>query len=140
MPTELDLDALGIPERAVTLRFVRSSGPGGQNVNKLSTAVQLQVNLRACVLDETVLLRLRTLGGRRVSADGVLTIAAQRLRTQEQNRRDAFERLAQLVIEARKVPKTRRATRPTRASRRKRLEDKRQRGEKKQLRRADTHD
>lgn len=140
MPAELDLDALGIPARAVTLKFVRSSGPGGQNVNKLSTAVQLQVDLRACTFDEAMLRRLRTLAGRRVSADAVLTITAQRLRTQEQNKRDAFERLAALVSEARKVPKARRATKPTRASRLKRLEEKKQRGEKKQMRRIGAQD
>lgn len=137
---DTDPGMCGIPERAVTLRFIRSSGPGGQNVNKLSTAVQLQVDLRACGLTESVLQRLRTLAGRRVSGDDVLTLTAQRLRTQEQNKRDAFARLATLVEEARKVPKIRRATKPTRASRLKRLEHKKQQAEKKQRRRADPHD
>lgn len=138
--SDFDLDLSGIPERAVTLRFVRSSGPGGQNVNKLSTAVQLQVDLRACGLTAAVLQRLRTLAGRRVSGDDVLTLNAQRLRTQEQNKRDAFARLATLIEEARKVPKIRRATKPPRASRQKRLEHKKQQAEKKQRRRIDPRD
>ena len=129
-----ELVRLGIPEAALQLRMVRSSGPGGQNVNKVSTAIQLSCDLNACHLGEMTLQRLKILAGRRLSNDGVLGITAQRLRTQEQNRRDALERLLELITQARIVPKTRRATRPTKASKLRRLEGKQQRGEHKQRR------
>lgn len=128
------LAELGIPEAALSLRFVRSSGPGGQNVNKVSTALQLSCDLALCELTEAAKSRLRTLAGRRVSGDDILTITAQRLRTQEQNKRDALERLEALVAEARIVPKLRRATKPSKAAKRKRLESKVQRGQAKRLR------
>jgi ribosome-associated protein len=130
-----DLSYLGVPDQAVTLRFIRSGGPGGQNVNKLATAVQLQCDLNATHLSEPVKARLRTLAGRRLSGEDVLTLTAQRFRTQEHNKRDAFERLQALLEEARIVPKPRRATKPTRSSQRKRLENNQQRGEQKALRR-----
>lgn len=128
------LAALGVPDQALSVRFIRSGGPGGQNVNKVATAVQLSCDLAQCDLPATVTARLRTLAGRRLSSDDVLTIAAQRFRTQEHNKRDALERLTELITQARVVPKTRRATKPTQASKRRRIDNKVKHGQQKQLR------
>ncbi|HET7757616.1 MAG TPA: alternative ribosome rescue aminoacyl-tRNA hydrolase ArfB [Steroidobacteraceae bacterium] len=114
-----------IPDREIELAFVRSSGPGGQNVNKLATAVQLRFDLAgSAALGPDVKMRLRNLSGRRVTADGTLLIVARTHRTQEQNRRAVEERLADLIRRALRAPKPRRPTEPPRASRERRLERK----------------
>ncbi len=137
MTTSMDIESLimlGIPEQALEFRAIRSSGPGGQNVNKVSTAIQLCCDLNACDLSDATKARLRVFAGRRISNDDVLMLTAQRLRTQEQNKRDALERLYELITQSLVVPKTRRATKPSKAAKRKRVDTKVQRGKTKQLR------
>lgn len=127
--------AISIPEDEVTITASRSSGPGGQNVNKVATAVQLRFNAdRSIVLDENVKKRLRRLAGRRMSADGEIMIEAKRYREQEKNRADARERLAILIRTALERPRMRRQTRPTRSSVTRRIESKKKRGNVKQMR------
>lgn len=129
-------NSIAIDERELEETFVRASGPGGQNVNKLATAVQLRFDVRGSPsLPEAVRERLERLAGRRLTKDGVLVIDAQRFRTQERNREDALERLVALVREAATPPAPpRRATRPTLASKRRRLDAKARRGTIKTLR------
>jgi ribosome-associated protein len=128
---------LAIPDNEIQEQFIRASGPGGQNVNKVSSAVQLRFDVvHSPSLPEEVRARLIILAGRRISQDGVLTIEAQRFRTQGRNRDDARVRLADLIRSATEVAELRRATRPTRASQRRRLDSKHKRGDTKKQRRA----
>ena len=127
---------IAIDEREVDESFVRASGPGGQNVNKLSTAVQLRFDVRGSLsLPDDVKARLERLAGARLTRDGVLVITAQRHRIQGRNRDDALDRLIDLIRRAAVAPTPRRATRPTRASRERRIESKKRRGGIKHLRR-----
>ena len=130
-------DTIAIDEDEIEERFIRSSGPGGQNVNKLSTAVQLRFDARGSpALPNDVSIRLQRLAGARLTKEGVVVITAQRHRTQERNRDDALARLIELIREAAVPPKPRRATRPTAASRAKRLQGKKRRSTIKGLRQA----
>jgi ribosome-associated protein len=127
---------IAIDERELDFEFIRSSGPGGQNVNKVSTAVRLRFDARgSSSLPQDVRERLIRLAGRRVGDDGFLTIHARSARTQESNRRDAIERFVELLERAALRPAPRRATKPTAGSRQRRLDSKRRRGETKASRR-----
>jgi ribosome-associated protein len=124
-----------IPESEYTLSYVRSPGPGGQNVNKVSSACELRFHVAATsLLDDGGKHRLRVLAGRRLTQNDEIVIEAHRHRGQEANRRDAIERLEQLIIQARHVPKPRKKTRPSRAAKARRLDGKRQRKDLKRLR------
>jgi ribosome-associated protein len=128
---------ISIRERELKLDFIRSSGPGGQNVNKVATAVQLRFDVfRSPSLPEDVRRRLVRIAGKKVSKEGVLLIDARRFRTQERNRQDAVDRLIQWVRRAAEKPKKRIKTKPTLSSRERRLEGKRQRSETKRLRKS----
>jgi ribosome-associated protein len=128
---------IAVDEREIGETFVRASGPGGQNVNKLSTAVQLRFDVRGSPsLPGDVKARLERLAGARLTRDGVLVITAQRHRTQARNRQDALDRLVDLIRRAATAPAPRRATKPTRASRERRIEKKKHRAGIKHLRQA----
>jgi ribosome-associated protein len=129
-------NTISIDESELEERFVRASGPGGQNVNKLSTAVQLRFDVRRSPsLPDGVRTRLEKLAGKRLTRDGVLIIIAQRHRTQERNRQDALDRLIDLIRRAAVAPVARRPTRPSAGARERRIQSKKQRATIKALRR-----
>jgi len=132
--------SINIDERELEIDYVRASGPGGQNVNKVATAAQLRFDVRGSALPEEIKARLTQLAGKRISTEGVLLIEAKRFRTQEQNREDAINRFVDLARKAAIKPKHRRKTKPTKVSKEKRLREKKERGEIKKIRQSRPHE
>ena len=133
----LRVGRLAVPLGVLEWDYSRASGPGGQNVNKVSSRAELRVKLAALGLYDSELMRLKSLAGRRVLDDGTLQIFSQESRSQSDNKRLCQERFVELLDAAQKAPRTRRATKPTKGSKRRRIEDKKQRGEIKKNRRSD---
>jgi ribosome-associated protein len=141
MPTIPVTPTLALDENEIELSYIRASGPGGQNVNKVSSAAQLRFDARGSPsLSNTVCVRLLKLAGKRATGEGVIVITADRHRTQEMNRKDAIARLVDLVRAATVVPKKRVKTKPTRAAKAKRMDSKHKRASTKQTRRVRSAD
>jgi len=126
--------SIKIDERELEIDFIRASGPGGQNVNKVATAAQLRFDVHASSLPEEVKARLIHLAGKRITSEGVLLFEAKRFRTQEQNREDAVQRFIELIRKSLVRPKARKKTKPTAASKEERLKEKKRKGEIKKMR------